>query len=125
MIAFSASSFAQDNQSTDFRGFNWGASLAQVQSQERSRLVVKIKDDELEYEDLLAGSDCDVIYIFNDNDKLIGGNYVFTKKYSNPELYMQDYNRFKDLLTQKYGKPSSDDTHMRSNVSTADKHSYG
>ncbi|WP_188932697.1 hypothetical protein [Puia dinghuensis] len=125
MIASTASSFAQDGQTTDFRGFSWGTSLAQVQSQEKAQLVVKIKDDELQYADLLAGSDCYVIYIFNDNDKLISGNYVFTKKYSNPELYLQDYNKFKDLLTQKYGKPVSDDTHFHSNAPSVEKHSYG
>ena len=125
MIACTASSFAQDDQITDFRGFSWGTSIAQVQSQEKAQLVMKIKDDELQYEDLLAGSDCYVIYIFNDNDKLISGNYVFTKKYSNPELYLQDYNKFKALLTQKYGKPASDDTHFRNNASSMEKHSYG
>jgi len=125
IMVTSITTFAQNDQNGDFRGFNWGTSISQVQSQEKSTLVVKIKDDELQYEDLLAGSECNVIYIFNDNDKLISGNYVFTKKYSNPELYLQDYGKFKDLLIQKYGKPASDDMHSSRNIPAVEKHSYG
>ena len=35
----------------------------------------------------------------------MSGLYIFTKKYSNPQLYLQDYSKFKKLLTEKYGKP--------------------
>src|ERR1700712_1112743 len=95
-------------QSNDFRGFNWGSPINQVQTSEKATLALKIKDDELEYTEQLAGSDCNLFYIFNDNDKLISGMYYFTKKYDNPQLYLQDYNKFKTLLIQKYGKPNSD-----------------
>ena len=89
----------------DFRGFTWGNSISSVEAGEKSKFIAKVNNDELTYKDLLGGSECDVIYIFNDNDKLASGLYVFTKKYSNPQLYVQDYNKFKKLLTEKYGKP--------------------
>ena len=92
----------------DFRGFSWGNSLAQIESNEKAKLILKDKDDALEYDDQIAGSDCIVIYTFNDNDKFISGAYVFTKNYSNPQLYVQDYNKFKQVLIQKYGKPKND-----------------
>src|ERR1700694_1678711 len=92
-------------QTPDFRGFNWGNAFNKIQSEEKAQFVLKSENDELEYTDILGGSDCDVVYIFNDNDKLKSGMYIFSKKYSNPELYLQDYNKFKALLREKYGNP--------------------
>lgn len=112
-------------QITDFRGFNWGNSMDNVQSGERSKFLFKDGNDELQYKDELGGSDCDVVYIFNDNDKLTSGMYVFTKKYSNPQLYIQDYNKFKTLLTEKYGKPASEKENWNKNATIDEKHNYG
>src|SRR5260221_13527722 len=100
MIA-SIISFAQ---ASDFRNFNWGSSVAQVKTGERGNPILKIRDNQLFYDDKLAGSDCQVVYIFNDNNKLISGNYAFTRRYPNPQLYLQDYDVFKTLLIEKYGK---------------------
>jgi hypothetical protein len=109
----------------DFRDFTWGNSLNNVQSGEKATLVAKVSNDELAYKDILGGSDCDVIYIFNDNDKLASGLYVFSKKYSNPQLYLQDYNKFKALLTEKYGKPASEKENWNSTTTATEKHNYG
>ena len=49
-----------------------------------------------------------VYFQFNDNDKLVNGTYSFLKKYADPQLYLQDYNKFKDILTSKHGKPILD-----------------
>jgi hypothetical protein len=92
-------------QNSDFRGFKWGTALGEVETAEKAPLEQKVKDDVLKYRSQLAGADCEVYYTFNDNDKLISGRYLFTKEYPNPELYLNDYNKFKDLLLQKYGKP--------------------
>lgn len=109
----------------DFRGFTWGNSLSIVQAGEKSHFMAKISNDELSYKDILGGSDCDVIYIFNDNNKLASGLYVFSKKYSNPQLYLQDYNKFKTLLTEKYGKPATEKENWSINASATEKHNYG
>jgi hypothetical protein len=113
------------NAQNDFRNFAWGSPINQVESSEKSKLIVKVKDDELEYEEQLAGSDCNVYYIFNDNDKLVSGLYFFTKVYDNPQLYLQDYNKFKTLLEQKYGKPTSDNQIWNHNTPPMEKHNYG
>ena len=109
----------------DFRGFSWGNPLEQVQANEKSKFVLKEKDDALEYADQLAGSDCSIIYTFNDNNKLISGVYVFTKNYSNPQLYIQDYNKFKGLLIKKYGKPKQEKENWGGNFANPDKERYG
>ena len=57
---------------------------------------------------LLDGKECDVYYQFNDNDVLETGLYFFTKEYSNPQLYLEDFSRFKKMLCNKYGQPSSE-----------------
>lgn len=92
----------------DFRGFNWGSSFEQVLGGETSRFLFKENDDLLEYQDQLAGMDCNVSYSFNNNNKLVSANYSFTKRYINPQLYIEDYNTFKNLLIQKYGIPSAE-----------------
>jgi hypothetical protein len=118
------------NSTTDFRGFNWGSSFTQVKSNEKAKPwdindLANNKDDILFYDDQLAGSDVTVIYQFNDNDKLINGTYIFGKKYSDPQLYLQDYEKFKGLLTQKYGKPASDAEEWSSNTTPFVKENYG
>ena len=95
-------------QNNDFRGFAWGNTLNTVKTEEKATFVQKEKDDLLKYQDKLASADCDLIYVFNDNDKLVSGIYYFTKKHNNPQLYLQDYNKFKMLLSQKYGQPNVD-----------------
>jgi hypothetical protein len=112
-------------QAADFRGFRWGNSLGIVQATEKSQFVLKVSDDELVYKDILGGSDCNIYYIFNDNDKLASGMYVFVKQYSNPQLYLQDYTKFKKLLTEKYGEPVSEKENWRSDRRVAEKHNYG
>jgi len=112
-------------QTKDFRGFSWGNPLQEIQSSEKSKLLAKSGNDELIYQDELGGSDCSVVYIFNDNDKLESGMYVFSKKYSNPELYLQDYNKFKSLLIEKYGKPVSEKENWSASTVVAEKHNYG
>jgi hypothetical protein len=112
-------------QPKDFREFSWGNSLDKIQSGERAQLLLKSGKDELEYRDELGGSDCTVLYIFNDNDKLESGMYIFSKKYSNPQLYLQDYKKFKTLLKEKYGVPSTEKEGWSYNTPVAEKHTDG
>jgi hypothetical protein len=109
----------------DFRGFSWGSLLSQVKSNEKSAFVRQEKDDVLTYDDQLAGSDVFVNYQFNDNNKLVSGTYTFTKKYSNPQLYIQDYAKFRDLLTTKYGNPILNREEWRGNITPYEKENYG
>lgn len=109
----------------DLRGFAWGSLLSQVKTNEKSKFVSQDKDDLLTYEDKLAGSDVNVIYQFNDNDKLVSGTYIFTKKYSNPQLYIQDYAKFKNLLTSKYGNPRMSKEEWSANTTPNEKENYG
>ena len=129
LVAINILSDAQTS-ATDFRGFIWGSSLMQIQTGEKAKQIgtnekVNLIDDVLLYEDQLAGSDVTIFYQFNDNDKLINGTYFFVKKYTDPQLYLQDYNKFKELLTLKYGKPKADKEEWSSNTVPFEKEDYG
>lgn len=129
LIAIIGLSVAQ-TATTDFRGFNWGESSTQVQTNEKAHQIVtyeKVKsaDDVLVYEDKLAGSNVYIYYQFNDNDKLISCSYSFTKNYTDPQLYLQVYNRFKGLLTSKYGKPKIEKEEWSENTTPFEKEDYG
>ena len=95
-------------QNTDFRIFNWGDPIQKVKSEEKAKFYAAKNGDELMYDDKLGGSKFKVLFIFNENNKLISGTYIFAKEYSNTELYYQDYSVFLKLLKEKYGSPSNE-----------------
>lgn len=95
-------------QTTDFRIFSWGNPIEKVKSEEKARFYSAKNDDELEFDDKLGGTKFKVLYIFNENNKLISGIYIFSKTYNNPELYYQDYSVFLKLLKEKYGKATNE-----------------
>lgn len=118
-ISISTQIFSQTP--NDFRGFSWGKSISEVQKAELSKFILKDKDDALEYADQLAGSDCNVIYTFNENDKLISGTYEFTRAYRNQQLNLQDYKRFRSLLITKYGQPKTDNSEQTAENNLIDR----
>ena len=93
-------------QQNDFRGFTWGDSFEKVRSEEKAKYVTKKDETEVEYREILGGKDIRILYVFNDEKKLVHAIYIFAKKYSNPELYVMTYNDFTNLITEKYGKPA-------------------
>jgi hypothetical protein len=108
-------------QNADFRDFTWGNSIEKIRNDEKAHFYSALKRNELVYDDKLGSSNFKVLYIFNDNNKLISGNYIFLKNYSNIELYYQDYKVFFKLLTEKYGKPTNEKETWSSVDPTFDK----
>lgn len=128
LVAVAACSFSilnAQNQLSDFRNFQWGSTAEQIQQNEKSAFSFKDNDNMFVYKDELAGYTCNVTYEFNEDNKLVSGNYIFTKRYTNPQLYEQDYLNFKNLLIRKYGQPVKvkenwDDTHYLASKKTID-----
>ncbi len=108
-------------QTTDFRNFNWGDPMEKIRNEETNHLLSRIKNEELTYEDKLNGTGFKVLYIFNDNNKLISGSYISTKIHSDPELYYQNYLVFLKLLTEKYQNPNIQKETWNSSDPTYDK----
>lgn len=92
--------FAQQD---GFRKAHWGASFADIKSAETSSLITNVMQEELIYKDVLSGDACDVYYMFNENAQLTSGLYHFTQQYSNPQMYVERYDKFQSMLADKYG----------------------
>lgn len=125
ILLLSGTSLIANAQNPDFRAFAWGTSFNQVQFGESASLIKNIGNDELIYKDVLGGFNINVSYIFNENNKLESGMYIFTKTYSNPQLYVEDYNIFRKLLTTRYGKPLAQNEVWSYNVQPYDTYNYG
>jgi len=90
----------------DFRKANWNMSKMEVEATEP---LIPIKKDEnsIVYEDNIYGLKCAIIYSF-DNDKLLRGTIIITETHNDLNLYINDFNNIKNIMTYKYGKPSEE-----------------
>ncbi len=124
LITFVRLSISQTTEK-DFRDFAWGSSFNQVKENETAKFISQDTNSLVTYDDHLAAYDVEVNYQFNEDDKLVSGTYNFTKKHSNPQLYIEDYGIFKNLLTIKYGEPNLNKEEWSSNTTPNDKQNYG
>lgn len=89
----------------DFRKTNWGMSREQVKATEDKKPDFNnIGDFCLWHKVTINGKDFTCFYFFL-KDKLYSSIYVFTGKYINKNLYIDDYAKLKKFLIKKYGKP--------------------
>ena len=109
----------------DFRGFTWGDSWEKIRAEEKAKFVTKKDKTEVEYKDVLGGKDIRIMYVFNEDSRLVEGVYIFAKKYNNPELYMLTYTEFSNLLTEKYGNPAKKKERWNSNDAAHDTTNLG
>lgn len=90
----------------NFRKANWGMSREQVRATEDKKPDFE-DDTSLGYDVKINGKDFRCIYGFLE-DKLYNGGYGFAGKHTNDNLYIDDYEELKKILTKKYGKPKTD-----------------
>lgn len=114
--------FAQRN---DFRIANWGASFEDIKAIETSSLVMTIRQDELIYKEVLDGDACEVYYMFNENAELMSGLYHFTRQYSNPQQYVELYDKFQRMLANKYGEEVDEKQLWHPSFKGLDRSSFG
>ena len=118
----------------DFRKTNWGMSKEQVKATED-----KEPDDEYEFDAMLgydeditvisydvtiSGKDFNCTYSFLE-DKLYNGRYFFTGDHADKNLYIDDYEELKEILTKKYGKPMTDKMIWMNDLYKNDKSHWG
>jgi len=90
----------------DFRKTNWGMSKEQVKATEDKK--PNFEDNTmLSYEVTISEKDFECTYLFLD-DKLYGSGYLFFGEHTNKNLYIDDYEELKEILTKEYGKPKID-----------------
>jgi ankyrin repeat protein len=106
-----------------FRKVRWGMSKKEVKSQEFLDIDFEA-DDFLVYETKIANFDVTLYYNFI-NNKLVGALYYFNIKHSNRNLYIDDFNKLKGLLTKKYKKPLYDDKVWKDDLYKDNPNDYG
>lgn len=92
----------------DFRRARWGMSPDEVKQRENASFVGE-DGGILFYNDTLDGNKVAIAYLFVDG-KLWRGGYILDEKFSNDNKYVDTYLGFISSLTEKYGKPTSDNT---------------
>jgi len=95
---------AQRKEEYDFRKTVWGMTKETVKRTEK-RTPVLDKENNLVYNDTIIDLNMGVFYYFVEN-KLVRSGYGVIEKHSNKNLYINDYKELKDVLLEKYGKPS-------------------
>lgn len=107
----------------DFRNTNWGMSMSEVQKHEDIELT---KEDAttLAGKTSIAGLSTQLGYIFFKN-QLAQAIYMINENHSNDTEYISDYEDLKNLLVEKYGKPSMDEIFWKNDLYEDDPENYG
>ncbi len=94
----------------DFRSASWGASVAQVKATETAKVFNEADTGGkhvLTYRDVVAELPCYVVYVFI-ADQLVRAKYIFTQQHTNENAFIDDFNKIKNILFDKYGQPTAD-----------------
>jgi len=111
----------------DFRQTTWGMNSSQIVSAEGKMPAFQDKGSPIQilgYSDQIANLDCQVFYILA-YDQLVRTKYMISEKHTNKTEYLSDYDRLKEVLSNKYGKPVSDDIYWKNNLYKSDPSEWG
>lgn len=92
----------------DFRKTSWGMSKEEVKKSE-SGVIVK-DDSVLAYNANIAGINSIVAYIFIE-DRLVRAKYIFVQDYEDKNIYISNFQTFKNIITNKYDTPINDQSY--------------
>jgi len=115
---------AQTEKPADFRRTSWGMTREQVKAVESSKLI---KEDEhgLFYSSELSGfGEVLIGYIFAEG-KLVRTSYISQVRHTNSNDFIEDFTKIKSILTEKYGRPESDDVVWLDNLYKDDPDNWG
>lgn len=99
---------AETVENPDFRNCKWGMSKDEVKKYESDIEIVDESEDEIKAKVEIDNTDFLAAYYFND-DKLEQVTMVSMEEHSNENLYIDDYEDFQELITEKYGEPETDE----------------
>jgi hypothetical protein len=111
----------------DFRKAVWGMSPSEVKTGEAQKPVLE-KDQGLKrivaYSDHIIGLECAVYYIFVQN-QLIRAKYLILEDHSNKSEYLLDFTALEKALTEKYGKPTKQETLWKNDLFRTEPQQWG
>ena len=96
-----------EKQEPDFRSCFWGMQKEEVRKVEKEFLEGENQGC-LIYSTSLFNIDCYLLYYFTRDNKLYRSGYLFVEEYVDPRSYIIDYQKVKNLIEKKYGKPYLD-----------------
>lgn len=112
------------NTSYVFRKVNWGMSKDEVIKSESNKPNID-EGQYISYITIIDNKDCIVLYVLNDDYKLCGIMVTLNKTHTNSNDYIDDFNSFKKMLTNKYGNPTRDDVLWKNDLFKDSPQSYG
>lgn len=128
LCLFAGAAWAQDSDGYDFRKTKWGMTPAQVKASESmdptAQGGTETYDLIILYSVSVAGLNTQLGYHFVSN-KLVSGAYIIQESYVNRNQHIADYNKIKEILTRKYGPPSTDDVVWNNDLFKDDPQNYG
>lgn len=104
---------SEEKREGDVRSAKFGDSMEIVEQYEEGE-PYEHTGDTLLYETELNGFTTTIGYSFNENDQLYSVLYLINEEHTNYNLYCSDYESINDILTEKYGKPASEDVNKSS-----------
>jgi hypothetical protein len=109
-----------------FEEMKWGLSKKQILEMEGKPLAQrKAKGlDIMDYQQKLINLDCSIEYLFAAN-KLSRTRFSFTTEYLDKNAYLEDYQKIKDALVQKFGRPLEEGMDWRDTTFKDDFGSWG
>ena len=119
-----SSSVASTIEDPDFRNVKWGMSKEEVKRYAQEELT-EADEGFINIETELLEKKVALLYQFNDKDQLYQAAYSSLEEHTNKNLYLEDYEQFKESLIEKYGQPSEDEEFWRSNLYRDNPGDYG
>jgi hypothetical protein len=111
-----------------FRESKWGAKQEEVKKAEKAEFFNKTKTnsglDAAVYKGTASGMNCYIGYYFAEN-VLVEGRYIFYAEHSNKSLFIDDFDKVKNFLIEKYGKPDIDNIDWKNNLFKDDPAEWG
>jgi hypothetical protein len=109
-----------------FEEMKWGLSKKEILEMEGKPLAQsKLKGlDIMNYQQKLINLDCSIEYMFAAN-KLTRTRFMFTTEYLDKNAYLEDYQKIKDALVQKFGRPLQESMDWRDTTYKDDFRSWG
>jgi len=114
---------------THFREAIWGMSQIQIKALEKGKFIGEDRSsatglDFLAYAGEAGNLSCSIGYLFAE-DQLVEGRYLFTAKHVNKLLFIDDFRKVKESITEKYGKPTKDEVFWRNDLYKNDPSDWG
>jgi hypothetical protein len=100
----------------------WGKTKARILRAEGRPLASEVSGDLefLSYHRDILGKKCLLAYVLDD-EKLVAVRLHLLEKYADKDRYVADYNKIRDFLIEKVGKPRSNNVDWREDRALADR----